>query len=172
MRFFGVDYGTKRVGLAVGSDDGFRSSPVKTLVRSRSLHHDLAEIVRLAAKEETQGFVVGLPVNADGTHGPSAIAATQFARSLMKHTSLPIYLHDEFLTTWEAEQEMLDADVSRAKRRAVIDQMAAVHLLEGFFRARKEGVAFVALSPAPKRQSPDENNDASPVASTEGSVAA
>jgi len=77
-------------------------------------------------------------LNADGTRGPAAEAAAAFAQSLGKHTSLPITLHDEFLTTFEAEEEMIAADVSRRKRRAVIDQMAAVHLLESFLRAKRE----------------------------------
>jgi putative Holliday junction resolvase len=139
MRYLAVDYGTKRIGLAVSDELEFGAHPLKTLHRSRSLNHDLAEIARLAAKEEAQEVVVGLPLNADGSHGPAAEAASQFARSLGKHTPLPIRLHDEFLTTWEAEQELLEADVSRKRRKEVIDQMAAVHLLESFLRAKKEG---------------------------------
>jgi putative Holliday junction resolvase len=138
MRFFGVDYGTKRVGLAVGEDNGFGAYPVQTLTRSRSLNHDLGEIARLALKQEADMIVVGLPVNADGSHGPSAQAATEFAKALAKHTKLSIVMHDEFLTTWEAEQDLLEADVSRAKRKQVIDQVAAVKLLETFLRARDE----------------------------------
>ena len=137
MRYLAVDYGTKRVGLAVCDELEFGAYPLTTVVRSRSLRHDLEEIARLAAREEAGGIVVGLPLNADGSHGPSAEAASQFARSLARHTSLPISLHDEFLTTWEAEEELIAADVSRKKRRAVIDQMAAVHLLESYLRARK-----------------------------------
>ena len=108
--------------------------------------HDLDEITRLAVREEAEGIVVGLPLNADGTRGPAAEAAAAFARSLAKHTPLPITLWDEFLTTAEAEEELIAADVSRAKRRRVIDQMAAVHLLEGYLRARQTAGA----SSAPK----------------------
>ena len=138
MRFLGVDYGTRRIGIAAGEDSGYGAYPIATLQRSRRLGHDLAEIARLAAREEADGIVVGLPLNADGSHGPAAEAASAFARSLAKHTPLPITLWDEFLTTAEAEAEMIAADVSRARRRRLIDQMAAVHLLEGFFRARRE----------------------------------
>ncbi|GAB4460899.1 MAG: Holliday junction resolvase RuvX [Armatimonadaceae bacterium] len=138
MRYLAVDYGTRRIGLAVCDELEWGAFPLKTLTRSRSLRHDLGEIARLAAKEEAGGIVVGLPVNADGSHGPSAEAAAQFARSLGKHTDLPIHLHDEFLTTAEAEAELIAADVSRKRRREVIDQMAAVHILESFLRARKE----------------------------------
>lgn len=139
MRYLAVDYGTKRIGLAVTDELEFGAYPLRTLVRSRSLRHDLAEIARLAAKEEVKELIVGLPLNADGSRGPAAENAAQFARALQKHTPLPIRLHDEFLTTWEAEQELIEADVSRRRRREVIDQMAAVHLLEAFLRAKKEG---------------------------------
>ena len=138
MRYLAVDYGTKRVGLAVCDELEFGAYPLATVVRSRSLNHDLAEIARLARKEEAEAIVVGLPLNADGSQGPSADAAAAFAKSLGRHTPLPITLHDEFLTTWEAQEELIAADVSRKKRRAVIDQMAAVYLLEAFLRAKKE----------------------------------
>ena len=138
MRYLAVDYGTKRVGLAVCDELEFGAYPLTTLVRSRSLNHDLQEIARLAQREQAEGIVVGLPVNADGTHGPSAKAATAFATSLAKFTTLPISLHDEFLTTFEAEEELIAADVSRKRRREVIDRMAAVHLLESFLRAKRE----------------------------------
>lgn len=141
MRFLAVDYGTRRIGLAVCDELEFGAYPLATITRSRSLRHDLQEIARRAQAEEAQGIVVGLPLNADGTRGPSAEAAAAFAKSLGKHTEIPITLWDEFLTTFEAEEELLAADVSRKKRREVIDQMAAVHLLESFLRARREGKA-------------------------------
>ena len=140
MRYLAVDYGTKRIGLAVCDELEFGAYPLRTLTRSRSLHHDLGEIARIAIKEEATEIVVGLPLNANGSHGPAAEAASAFARSLGKHTRLPILLHDEFLTTFEAEQELIAADVSRKRRREVIDQMAAVHLLEAFLRAKREAV--------------------------------
>lgn len=139
MRFLGVDYGTRRIGLAVSDELEWGAYPLVTIERSRRLAHDLAEIARRAAKEEAEGIVVGLPLNADGTRGPAAEAAAAFARALGKHTPLPITLWDEFLTTAEAEAELIAADVSRAKRRRVIDQVAAVHLLESFLRARRDG---------------------------------
>jgi putative Holliday junction resolvase len=138
VRYLAVDYGTKRIGLAVCDELEFAAYPLTTVTRSRSLNHDLGEIARLAAKEQAEGIVVGLPLNADGTRSPAAEAAAAFARSLGRHTPLPITLYDEFLTTAEAEEELIAADVSRRKRRAVIDQMAAVHLLESFLRAKRQ----------------------------------
>jgi putative holliday junction resolvase len=147
MRYLGVDYGTKRIGLAVTDELEWGASPLRTLVRSRSLNHDLGEIARLAAKEDVKGIVVGLPVNADGTHGPSAVAAQALAKSLGKHTPLPIVMHDEFLSSWEAEEQLIAQDVSRKKRREVIDQMAAVQILESFLRAKKEQASRAATPP-------------------------
>jgi putative Holliday junction resolvase len=141
LRYLAVDYGTKRVGLAVCDEMEFGAYPLTTVVRSRSLNHDLQEIARLAAKEEAQGIICGLPLNADGSRGPSAEAAAKFAESLRKHTPLPITLHDEFLTTWEALEDLIAADVSRKRRKAVVDQIAAVKLLESFLRAKREGLA-------------------------------
>lgn len=138
MRYLAVDYGTRRIGLAVCDELEFGAYPLTTVTRSRSLPHDLAEIARLAQKEEAGGIIVGLPLNADGSHGPSAEKASQFSRALMKYTRIPITLHDEFLSTWEAQEELIAADVSRKKRKAVIDQMAAVHILESFLRKKRE----------------------------------
>jgi putative Holliday junction resolvase len=148
MRYLAVDYGTKRVGLAVCDELEFGVYPLATLTRSRSLPHDLSEIARYAAREEAGAIVCGLPLNADGSRGPSADAAFAFSRALRKYTPLKIYLHDEFLTTWEANEELIEADVSRKKRRAVVDQMAAVHILESFLRARRTAEQTVAESTA------------------------
>lgn len=138
MRFLAVDYGTRRVGLAVCDELEFGAYPLATIERSRRLTHDLDEIVRHATRAEAEGIVVGLPLNADGSRGPSAEAAASFARSLAKRTPLPISLWDEFLTSADAEEELIANDVSRARRRRVLDQMAAVHLLESFLRSRRE----------------------------------
>jgi len=154
MKFLAVDYGTRRIGLAVSDELEFGAHPLATIHRSRSLHHDLAEIARHADKAEAEGIVVGLPLNADGSHGPAAEAATQFANSLKKHTRLPITLHDEFLTTAEAEEAMIAADVSRKRRREVIDQMAAAELLRSFLRfreAQRRQPQPAAVSPVPEQ---------------------
>lgn len=138
MKYLSVDYGKARIGIAACDEMEFLAYPLKTLHRSRRLGHDLDEIARIARDEESETIVVGLPLNADGSRGPSARAAEEFARALAKHTPLPILLWDEFLTTAEAQEELIAADVSRRKRRNVIDQVAAVHLLEAFLRARRE----------------------------------
>ena len=140
MRYLGIDYGSKRIGLATGDDNGFGAFPLLTITRSRSLRHDLAEIARLAEKESAAAIVVGLPVNEDGSQGPSAVAASEFSRALAKHTALPITLHNEYGSTMDAEEILLEADVSRAKRRAKIDQVAAASILRSFLREKEKSV--------------------------------
>jgi putative Holliday junction resolvase len=138
MKFLAIDYGTKRIGLAACDELEFGAYPLATVHRSRSLRHDLGEILRLAAKEQIEAIVIGLPLNADKSHGPSAQAATEFSRALAKMTTLPITMHDEFGTTADAEEMMLEADISRAKRREKIDQMAAASILRSFLRHRAD----------------------------------
>lgn len=137
-RYLAVDPGTKRIGLAVCDELEFGAYPLVTLQRSKRLGHDLDEILRHAAKEKVVGIVVGLPLNADGSAGPAAEAATAFGNALRKRTELPVVHHDEFHTTADAEAELIAQDVSRRRRREVIDQMAAVHLLEAFLKAKSK----------------------------------
>ena len=154
-RYLGVDYGTKRVGLAVGDEPDVLTAdgepiiapyPLATVPRSRSLSHDLAEILRLGGLENVTAIVVGLPVNADGTHGASAQAATEFANALRKRTDLPVELFNEYGTSQEAESQMLDADVSRAKRRERVDRLAAANILHGFLRHKHNQTRKITAS--------------------------
>jgi len=138
MRYLAIDYGTKRIGLAVCDELEFAAYPLTTVHRSRSRQHDLGEIARLARVNEAGGIVVGLPLHADGSRSPMAEGATRFANDLAAHLTLPFFFQDEFLTSSDAEAELIEMDVSRERRKKIIDQMAAVHLLEAFLRAKKE----------------------------------
>jgi putative holliday junction resolvase len=133
-----IDFGTKRIGLAYGDVDDqgktFGAFPLLTVHRTRALSTDILEIGKLATSYETDAFVVGMPLNEDGTPSETAKKVNDFVYSLKKRVELPIYLYDEFLTSQEAEEELIAMDVSRKKRRAVLDQMAAVQILEGFLR--------------------------------------
>jgi putative holliday junction resolvase len=138
LRYLAIDFGTKRIGLAYGDmgENGgtFGAFPLQTLHRTRALSADILEIGRLATSYEVEAFVVGMPLNEDGTPSETALKVNDFVYSLKKRVELPIYLYDEFLTSQEAEEELIAMDVSRKKRRAVLDQMAAVQILEGFLR--------------------------------------
>ena len=131
----GLDVGTKTVGVAVSDELGLTGQAVTT-VRRTNLRADLDALAALAAEHEVGQWVVGLPINMDGTEGPSAALARALGGKLAERTSLPVDYWDERLTTREAQRTLLEADVSRAKRRKVVDQVAAALILQGWLDAR------------------------------------
>src|SRR5271170_206059 len=126
----GLDLGTKTIGVAVSDPDRRLAITVETVARTR-FAADAARILALAAERRTVGFVLGLPINMDGTEGPRAQSTRAFARSFASLTALPIALWDERLSTAAVERALIAADASRAKRKAVIDQHAATYILQG-----------------------------------------
>lgn len=126
----GLDLGTKTIGVAASDPERRVAAPVETVVRTK-FSLDAARILALAAERRAAGFVLGLPINMDGSEGPRAQATRAFARNLAQQTELPIALWDERLSTAAVERALIDADVSRAKRKKVIDQHAAVFILQG-----------------------------------------
>lgn len=136
IRALGVDPGSKRIGLAISDFSGTIASPLTVLQRSRSKRHDLAEIARIAADEEAEVIVFGLPLGLDGTVGKAARAATAEARQLATLVTVPVELHDERLTTVSADRSMLDAGMNAAERRQVVDKVAAAIMLQSWLDAR------------------------------------
>jgi len=126
----GLDLGTKTIGVAASDPDRKLATGVETIARKNFLK-DAERLLALAAERSAIGFVLGLPVNMDGSEGPRAQSTRAFARNLAKLTALPIALWDERLSTAAVERELIAADVSRAKRAAVIDQHAAAFILQG-----------------------------------------
>ena len=126
----GLDLGTKTVGVATSDPDRRLATAVETVAR-KTFTADAARILALAAERNAAGFVLGLPVNMDGSEGPRAQSTRAFARNLARLTRLPIALWDERLSTAAVERELIAADVSRGKRKAVVDQHAAVFILQG-----------------------------------------
>lgn len=126
----GLDLGTKTIGVAVSDPDRRLAAGVETIAR-KAFSADAARILALAAERRAGGFVLGLPINMDGSEGPRAQSTRAFARNLAKLTELPIGLWDERLSTAAVERELIAADASRARRKAVIDQHAAVFILQG-----------------------------------------
>lgn len=137
MRIMGIDLGTKNIGVAV-SDETATIAQARCVVRRKSDAHAASEIKRLAGEEGVSGIVVGLPLNMDGTSGERAEDAGRFAEMLKAETGLPVELWDERLSTVEAENIMLDADLSRSKRKKNIDRLAAQIILQGYLDMRKE----------------------------------
>jgi putative holliday junction resolvase len=126
----GLDLGTKTIGVAVSDPDRKLAMGVETIAR-KNFSVDAQRVIGLAAERSAIGFVLGLPVNMDGSEGPRAQSTRAFARNFAKLTVLPIALWDERLSTAAVERELIAADVSRAKRAAVIDQHAAAFILQG-----------------------------------------
>jgi putative Holliday junction resolvase len=126
----GLDLGAKTIGVAASDPDRRLAAPVETIARKK-FGLDARRIFDLAAERRAVGFVLGLPINMDGTEGPRAQATRAFARNLAKLTELPIALWDERLSTAAVERALIAADASRARRKAVIDQHAAAYILQG-----------------------------------------
>jgi putative Holliday junction resolvase len=141
MRVLGLDLGTKTIGLAVSDELGITAQGLATLER-RSLKKDLEA---LAAKVEDYGverFVIGLPLNMDGSEGPRAEATRKFGTALEQATSRPIIYWDERLTTVAAHRSLSEADVSGRKRKEVIDQVAAMLILQGWLDAQRPAASL------------------------------
>lgn len=126
----GLDLGTKTIGVAVSDPDRKLATAVETIAR-KAFTADAKRLLALAAERNAVGFVLGLPLNMDGSEGPRAQSTRAFARNLGKLTELPIALWDERLSTVAVERDLIAADVSRKKRAAVIDQHAAAFILQG-----------------------------------------
>jgi len=126
----GLDLGTKTIGVASSDPDRRLATGVATVAR-KSFTSDAQRLLAFAAERRAAGFVLGLPINMDGTEGPRAQATRAFARNLEKVTALPIALWDERLSTAAVERDLIAADMSRAKRAKVIDQHAAAFILQG-----------------------------------------
>lgn len=126
----GLDLGTKTIGVAVCDPDRKIATAVETVARA-NFTKDAARVLALAAERNAVGFMLGLPINMDGSEGPRAQSTRAFARNFSKLTELPIAFWDERLSTAAVERELIGHDVSRAKRAEVIDQHAAMFILQG-----------------------------------------
>jgi putative Holliday junction resolvase len=139
MQIAGIDFGRKRIGLAIS--DGQGAYPV-AVVERRSLERDLDAIRSWLVDREVSLIVVGLPLNMDGTEGPSARAARAFAERVGSATGLPVEMFDERLTSVEAEERLRETSGSRrsitvARKKAARDAVAAAVILEGWLEGRR-----------------------------------
>ncbi len=132
MRSLALDVGSKTVGIAISDPLGIIAQPVETL-RRVGRKRDVAYIAGLAREREVSTIVVGLPVRTDGTEGPQALEARRVAESLEQDLEgVRVVLQDERFTTVQAERALIRADVRRKKRKQVIDQVAAVLILQSW----------------------------------------
>jgi putative holliday junction resolvase len=137
MRIMGLDVGTHTIGVAISDELGITAQGLKT-VKRRSLEADFEEISSIIDHFEISKIVVGLPKNMDGTLGKQAEKVFRWIRDLKDRTHLPVVTWDERLSTVEASKVLLEADLSRRKRKKVIDKLAAVLILQGYLDQRRE----------------------------------
>jgi putative Holliday junction resolvase len=131
IRILGLDVGEKRIGLAVSDPLGITAQGIEVLLR-RDQASDQARLLAVAREYQVQEIVVGLPRHMDGRPGKAVPEIMELARTLGEALGVPVTPWDERLTTAEAERVLIEADVSRRRRRQVIDQLAAVLILQGY----------------------------------------
>jgi putative Holliday junction resolvase len=136
MRIMGIDYGEKRIGVAVSDPMGWTAQGLEVITKVNSREDAVKSVLELAEEYETELIVVGLPINMNGSHGPGAEKARKFASRLAEVSQIPVELWDERLTTMEAEKVLISANMRRSKRRKVIDKVAAVLILQGYLDRR------------------------------------
>jgi putative Holliday junction resolvase len=137
MRIMGLDVGSKTVGIAISDELGWTAQGLKTLkIDEEKNKFGFDEIGQLIKESGISQVVIGLPKNMNGTIGPRAEASKRYAEEIEKQFSVSTILWDERLTTMAAERVLLEADVSRKKRKKVIDKMAASMILQGYLDSK------------------------------------
>ncbi len=131
-RLMALDVGEKTIGLAVGTTALAVASPLETVRRTR-FTADSDRVFALADEHDVDGLVIGLPVNMDGSEGRRCQSVRQFAANLLARRDIPAAFWDERLSTAAVTRTMIEADLSRRKRAAAVDRLAAAYILEGAF---------------------------------------
>jgi len=132
QRLMGLDVGEKTIGIAVSDTTFTIATPVETLRRSKKFAADAERLTALVSERQVGGFVVGLPINMDGSEGPRCQSVRAFANNLLGKLDLPLAFWDERLSTAAVTRTMLDADLSRERRAELVDKLAAAYILQGF----------------------------------------
>ena len=131
MRLLALDFGSVNIGVAVSDPLGLAAQGVGT-IRRRSHAQDMAELKALVEEYQPRAFVLGLPLNMDGSRGPAVDRVQSFGSLLKQQFNLPVYYQDERLTTVAAQKTLLNNDTSRQKRRQVVDKLAATLILSTY----------------------------------------
>ena len=142
MRIIALDIGDVRIGVAVSDFMRIIANPRETYIRKNE-DADIEYFIQLAKKEEADTFVVGLPINMDGTEGPRVEICRAFGEKLREKSGLNVEYQDERLTTVSAERMLIEADVRRDKRKQVIDKLAATIILQSYL----DRIAFKKNNP-------------------------
>lgn len=131
MRILGLDIGDKTIGVAVSDPLGFTAQGITT-IRRKNLKQDIDELKKICLEYSVESIVAGLPKNMNGTLGPQSEKVLDFCKVIEENIELPIKMWDERLTTVAAHKAMLEADLSRSKRKKIVDKMAAIYILQGY----------------------------------------
>ncbi|MBE9915037.1 Holliday junction resolvase RuvX [Paenibacillus donghaensis] len=134
----GLDYGDRKIGVAVSDLFGWTAQGVEVVERRRD-GSEMQRIAELTREYEVEEIVVGLPKNMNGSIGPRGEICIDFADKLKDMLKLPVHLWDERLTTVSAERTLIEADVSRKKRKQVVDKMAASLILQNYLDSKTKG---------------------------------
>lgn len=133
MRILGLDLGTKTLGVAISDEMGWTAQGIETIkIDEAGGDFGLGRLSEIVSQYGTDKIVLGFPKNMNGTVGPRGEASQSFAKVLENTYNVPVVLWDERLSTMAAEKMLISADVSRQKRKKVIDKMAAVMILQGY----------------------------------------
>ena len=132
MRKIALDIGTVRIGIATSDPMGIIASGYETFVRTKDYESDLKSIARLAEEKQADTFVLGLPLNMDGTEGEKVREIRAFADDLSKYTDKKIVFQDERLSTVSAEKALIESGMRREKRKKVVDKVAATIILQSY----------------------------------------
>nr|WP_106780071.1 Holliday junction resolvase RuvX [Lysinibacillus timonensis] len=137
MRIMGLDVGSKTVGVAISDALGWTAQGIETIqINEEAGEYGIERIKELVQEYAVTEFVVGYPKNMNNTVGPRGEASANYKKLLEETFQLPVTLWDERLTTMAAERMLIEADVSRKKRKKVIDKMAAVMILQGYLDSK------------------------------------
>lgn len=137
-RKIALDVGDVRIGVAVSDMLGITANPRETYVRKgKTFEQDIAYFVEYAKREDADAFVLGFPLNMDGTEGPRVEVTRAFGDALKEASGLDVVYVDERLTTVSAERMLIEADVRREKRKTVIDKVAATIILQSYLEKQK-----------------------------------
>lgn len=137
MKYLAIDYGQKRTGIAV-SDAGGRMAFPRTTILMRTRDVFFAELLALIEAEAPDAIVIGLPIDLDGEETLTTRQARNFAKSLARRTPLPLFWMEEALSSFEAERDLREAGRSAAQGRTVLDQQAAVRILQSFIEQSED----------------------------------
>lgn len=136
VRILALDVGQKRIGVAVSDPLGITAQGVGVITR-KNIEDDINEIGKFVNEYKADSIVIGMPINMDGTKGESAAKVTEFVETVNSRLNIPVVTYDERLSTKESEKFLISSDVSRKKRKSVIDKIAAQLILESYLERLK-----------------------------------